>query len=633
MKIRCLNCMQEYVDNQGEKCPFCGYLQGSKPKESYHLHPGMELSRRYIIGTVIGFGGFGTIYKAWDQTFNKIVAIKEYYPTTFLSRIPGEKQVNVYDKKNLNEFEKGKKEFLEEARNLAKFNSHPNIVNVYDFFEENGTAYFVMEFLEGCNLKVFLQANKKRDKKIDVDTALQISQCVLNALKAIHASGIIHRDIKPANIFVCKDGTIKLIDFGGARFSDSETEKTRTVIITPGYAPAEQYQIKSKQGPYTDIYAVAAVLYEMLTGIKPEESINRKVEDTIVEPKKLNDEVSDGVSNAIMRAMALQSEIRFQTVDQFAKALSSEKPVRNADREIRYRKTKTTARISFLILIIVIAGIMSYVLFNNMRNETILEPAMLSVWIPYGNEGEEATITLFNNMTSEFLQNNEMVTIEVTAFPEKEYESSLKDALAQGAGPTVFDSTYLTSEDYEYLADLNKFFDFSLYDPDSYYFLNQYDVYFPSYKQLPLTMDVPILYKNVLLEDEEISSDNTVNHDYSEFIDQSASSYLGMISIYPQVQKDLPGIYEVAYPDNGDEMYGSFYNLWSIDASASDSEYTAALRLLYYLLSGTAQDYLTVQNNNYLPLNKDVLQVYADVNGDFDDIYSYLETVKLVGEK
>lgn len=625
--IRCLNCLKEYQDEQGDICPFCGYVRDSKPLESYHLYPGMELSGRYTIGTVIGFGGFGTIYKAWDQTFDQIVAIKEYYPTTFIRRIPGEKQVNIYDKKNAVQFEKGKEEFLEEARMLAKFNSHPNIVHVYDFFEENGTAYFVMEFLDGYNLKAFLLLNKKSGNKISVDNALQITLCVLGALKSVHESGIIHRDIKPANIFVCKDGTIKLIDLGAARFSDSEAEKTRTIIITPGYAPVEQYQMKSRQGPYTDIYAIAAVLYEILTGIKPDESINRKVKDTLVEPIACNDEVPEGINNAVMRAMAVQPEIRFQTVDQFANALKSKKSVRSAKKEIDYRRRRTAVSVFFLAMVVLVSGAVSYGFYNKKRKEAILSPAELSIWIPYGDEGEKAAVALFNNMTSEYLQNNEMIIMEVSAFPQDEYEEALKKAISDGKGPTVFDSTCLTNEDYEYLADLSDFFAFSIYDPDAYYFLNQYDTYFPSKKQLPLTADVPVIYRNT------VSQDDLIADTYNDFASQNAHIYFGMVSEYSKVQRDLPGIYEVDYPGASVETYGRFYNLWSINALADDSQYNAALRLLYYLLSETAQDYLTIQNNNCLPLNKDIMQVYIEVNGDFEKLLPYLETVKVKGEE
>ena len=247
-----------------------------------------------------------------------------------------------------------------------------------------------MEYLDGCSLKTFMQVKRKKGSLVGTDTALQITQAVLSALKATHAVKVIHRDIKPGNIFICKDGTIKLIDFGAARFSDNETEKTRTIIITPGYAPAEQYQTKSKQGAYTDIYAVAAVLYEMLTGIKPIESINRKVEDTVVEPRLVNPEIPQYISSAVMRAMAIQPEIRFQNVDQFSKALRSEKEVRDAKKEIRYRKRRRALRIAMLALFVAAGAALCVFQYQNVRREAILDPAVLTVWVPYAeNETQE----------------------------------------------------------------------------------------------------------------------------------------------------------------------------------------------------------------------------------------------------
>lgn len=626
--IRCLNCMEQYEEAY-EVCPHCGYVRGTQPQESYHLYPGMELAGKYLIGTVIGFGGFGVIYKAWDKNFEKIVAIKEYYPTTYLNRLAGEALVNVYDKRNVSDFERGKREFLEEARNLAKFNNHPNIVHVYDFFEENGTAYFVMEFLDGCNLKAYLQNNARNGKQISIDEALEITQCVLSALKAVHASKIIHRDIKPSNIFICKDGTIKLIDLGAARFSDSETEKTRTIIITPGYAPAEQYQIKSKQGPYTDIYAVAAMLYEMLTGIKPDESINRKVEDNLEEPRKINPDVPLNVNNAIMRAMAIQPEIRFQNVDQFIKVLKSKKEVRDAKKEIRYRKRRRVVRIAVLFLFIITAGMFCFAQYTNVRKEAILEPAELSVWVPYGEEGQQAAEQLMNDMVAEYLQNNEMVQVEVKAVAQESYEEELRTALKKGAGPDVFDSSCFKKEDYSYLAELEKLFEFELFEADQFYFLEQYSTYYPSKKQLPLTVDVPIDYRNTLMETEK----TVYNETYENFANQKIGSYLGNVADYAKVQSDLSGVYELNFPDATEGITGEFCNLWSINAASTEEEFAAAIRLMYYLLSETAQDYLTVQNDNHLPINKNILQVYIDVNSDFVGIEDYLGKIEMVGEQ
>ncbi|MDO4285358.1 MAG: protein kinase [Eubacteriales bacterium] len=621
--VRCMNCMKEYED-EFEVCPHCGFVRGAKPKEPYHLYPGMMLAGKYEIGTVIGFGGFGVIYKAWDRNLEKIVSIKEYYPTAFLSRVSGEMQVHIYDKKNVEAFEKGKKEFLEEARNLAKFNDHPNIVHVYDFFEENGTAYFVMEYLDGCNLKTYLQVNRKKGKKVSVDTALQITQAVLSALKAIHAEKVIHRDIKPGNIFICKDGTIKLIDFGAARFSDNDTEKTRTIIITPGYAPAEQYQTKSKQGPFTDIYATGAVLYEMLTGVKPEESINRKVEDTVEDPQTLNPEVPAYVSSAVMRAMAIQPEIRFQNVDQFAKALLSQKEVRDARREIRYRKRRRILRIAALLLLVAAAGVFCVFQYRNARKEAILEPAQLLVWTPYTEEtGEDAAREMVESMAAEYLQNNPAVSIQVEAIAESEYEERLRAALGTEEEPDIFDSSCLTEEDYMELADLSDLFSFSLFRAGDYYFMEQYTSYFPSERQLPLSFDVPVLYANTQIEE---GSRN--KGDYAQFAAQEAGEYLGTTADYAQVQRDLAGIYAVSFPESADDG-GIFTNLWSVSADADEAEYAAAIRLLYYFLSETAQDYLTVQNSNHLPVSKNVLQVYAEVNGDFSGLAEYVGGVRM----
>lgn len=598
-----------------------------KMQESYHLQQGMELNGKYIIDSVIGFGGFGTIYKAWDQNLEKVIAVKEYYPTVFLNRIPGEKNVEVYDKKKTADFEKGKREFLEEARTLAKFNSHPNIVHVYDFFEENGTAYFTMEFLSGVNLKTYLQMNKQNGKKISVDTAVQITKCILNALKSIHSAKIIHRDIKPANVFICDDDTIKLIDLGAARFSDQETEKTRTIIITPGYAPAEQYQIKSKQGPATDIYAVAAVLYEMLTGVKPAESINRKVEDTVVEPKKINSEVSDVINAAVMRAMAIQTEIRFQNVEQFSKALSSSKMVRDAGREISYRKNTRNFRIALLAVIVVIAGCICVQQFQKVKKEAVLEPAELEIWVPYGTrENKAGEEELIQKMSQEFLTNNEVIQISVTAIPENEYENTLKQALSNNTAPDVFDSSCLSREEFESLADLNKIFESDLLDTAQYYLLSQYSEYFPEAKQLPLTVNIPVIYENTVLD----SSKETEN--LESFINKENKKYIGTLEDYVEIQHNLSGVYDLSFGNETAEKTAIFGNLWSINGESKETEYLAAIRLLYYFLSETSQDYFTIQNNNQLPLNKNVLDVYMDVNSDFSGVDGYLNEAVVISE-
>ena len=153
---RCLNCMKEY-QGEGNICPWCGYDQKSGPKELYYLQPGTILADRYVVGVQINTGGFGIIYKAWDNTLDKMVAIKEYFPGGIANRIPGKKEVLVYAPKNMKEYQRGKEKFLNEARTVAKFNNHPNILDVYDFFEDNQTAYMIMDFLDGMSFKEYIR--------------------------------------------------------------------------------------------------------------------------------------------------------------------------------------------------------------------------------------------------------------------------------------------------------------------------------------------------------------------------------------------------------------------------------------------------------------------------------------------
>ena len=190
--IRCLQCMQEY-DSQYDICPYCGSEKEIRQKDLYYLSPGTMLKGRYEVGASIGGGGFGLIYKAWDYTLAKIVAIKEYYPTGIVNRVPGEKEVIVYSGCREREYTIGKVRFLEEARTIAKYNTHDNIVNIYDFFEENNTAYMVMEFLDGMNFREYLK--KRENGRVSVQEALKVLHPVLVALAEVHKSNILHRDI------------------------------------------------------------------------------------------------------------------------------------------------------------------------------------------------------------------------------------------------------------------------------------------------------------------------------------------------------------------------------------------------------------------------------------------------------
>lgn len=282
------------------------------------LKPGVILKERYKIEEVIGAGGFGITYRAWDPLLQSYVAIKEYYPSGIATRSADSSKVCVPVGQEQREYHRGRIRFLKEAQDVARFQSEPNIVSIYDYLEENDTAYMVMEYLHGCTLKQYIREHGGR---LDTDHILHICLSVLDALAVVHKAGMIHRDISPENIFICEDLTVKLINFGAAKQVYLDGEQTMSVVLKPGYAPPEQYAKKDKQGPWTDIYALGATLYFAATGEKPEESFGRVLEDTIKPVCEVNPEIPRAMSQVIMRAMSVKIEDRYQTVEAMREAL------------------------------------------------------------------------------------------------------------------------------------------------------------------------------------------------------------------------------------------------------------------------------------------------------------------------
>ena len=253
------------------------------------LPAGTLVADRYEILEVIGQGGFGITYKAYDSVLDVPVAIKEYYPSGIASRYHEQSlDVQVGGSENRRLFEEGKKKFLEEARILARFSEDPNVVGVRNFFEDNQTVYIVMQYLQGESLKEYIEKNGK----ISFDEAYRLLRPVMQSLGRIHAAGLIHRDISPSNLIRMRTGKVKLIDFGTAREYSTDGDKSLSIVLKPGYAPAEQYQTHGLQGPWTDVYALCASIYKLITEITPENSLNRMVNDEVRLPSECGAEIS-----------------------------------------------------------------------------------------------------------------------------------------------------------------------------------------------------------------------------------------------------------------------------------------------------------------------------------------------------
>ena len=320
LKRLCINCMQHKGHNL--LCPACGYNERQYQAHPLYLKPRTILKNQYVIGMTLGQGGFGITYIGQDLWLQKKVAIKEYLPVAFATRDVQTSNI-IPVKKQENTFYKGLQWFIDEARNLAKFD-HPNIVRVINFFEDNQTGYMVMDYLEGLSPENRLS---QAGGHLSVPQALAIILPLLDALALIHAQHIYHRDISIQNIRILNTGTPILIDFGAARHIVGEHSHSLDLVLKHGYSPLEQYSGKGKIGPWTDIYACGALLYLMMTGILPPAATDRSCEDCLVAPVTLGVKMSTSVNDAIMRALAIKHEERFQTVFAFKAALQGQVPL------------------------------------------------------------------------------------------------------------------------------------------------------------------------------------------------------------------------------------------------------------------------------------------------------------------
>lgn len=334
----CMRCMQQ--KGKHVVCPFCGYDEDQHEEFIFSLQPRTVLHRRYLVGQLLAQGGFGITYVGFDANLHRKVAIKEYFPSVLSHRNMKTSTV-VPSQGGRQHFLTGLKLFMDEARSLARFEKHPHIVNVYDFFESHGTGYMIMQFLEGDSLSAYIA---KHGGKLSVKQSLALMLPILDALKALHALQLYHRDISPQNIMITDHEVPVLIDFGAARYVVGEQSRSLDVIMKPGYTPFEQLSSRGKIGPWTDIYACGATLYFMMTGTVPPAAADRISKDELIPLERLDElkaqRISAELSDAVLCSLAFGYGDRFQTIDEFEQALKkganahqtgSPVPIRKAD--------------------------------------------------------------------------------------------------------------------------------------------------------------------------------------------------------------------------------------------------------------------------------------------------------------
>lgn len=281
------------------------------------LSPGTLVHNRYRIEKVLGEGGFGVTYKVRDNKENRISALKEYFPMEIAFRKPGTMKITptVGSESIYGRF---LRDFINEAQLIYNFRNHPNIVSVYHLFEENNTAYYAMEYIEGSDLSNILS---KKGKRMSWEELRPIVAQVITALRQAHKRGVIHCDISPDNIYVMKSGQTKLIDFGAAK--RTMNTQASVVLLKRSYAPLEQMSANGNIGPWTDIFALAVTIFQAVVGELPPPAVERVSCDNTVWPTERGfREPFRGWEEALQQGMALHYEHRFQSVEEFWHALS-----------------------------------------------------------------------------------------------------------------------------------------------------------------------------------------------------------------------------------------------------------------------------------------------------------------------
>lgn len=295
-------------------------MEEKKERNPLALPIGYELQQRYRIGKILGAGGFGITYKAYDMMNQAFCAIKEYVPLGLCRREENGSELIPATADKEPDFAHGRERFMKEAAILLEVADIPNIVRLTDYFEDNGTAYYVMEYLEGCTLRQLQKAMP--DKRIPFQDAYNILQIIGSSLERVHdRKNLLHRDISPDNIFYTRDHRIKLIDFGSAKHVCGQGNQKFSVLIKQGFAPPEQYRSDTRQGRYTDVYALASTFYCLITGMMLPDSTERMAGTPYTPAWKVIPEMTRQMSNVLDKALRLDYNTRYQAVSEFLREL------------------------------------------------------------------------------------------------------------------------------------------------------------------------------------------------------------------------------------------------------------------------------------------------------------------------
>jgi parallel beta-helix repeat protein len=333
--ILCVGCFQE--KNGATVCPHCGFDEAA-PRSPLVLPYRTVIGGQYVVGKVLGKpGGFGITYLGFDTILNIKVAIKEYLPRELVGRAANGMSVVAHSEDDAKIFHSSLERFLQEARTLVRID-HPNVVRVRNYLEANETAYLVMSYYEGITLSEYLE---QRGGKISEEESIGFLRPIMEGLREVHNKGFLHRDIKPGNIYLTKEGRPILLDFGAARSTVKDHSRGLSVVLSPGFAPPEQYHRSGEQGAWTDVYGCAATLYYLTTGELPPEVTERMTKDGPDPIQQKLNALSPSVRDAIVQGMALSPRDRPANIDGFI-ALLTGQPIGFTEVQTQVRASDTS---------------------------------------------------------------------------------------------------------------------------------------------------------------------------------------------------------------------------------------------------------------------------------------------------
>ena len=329
---RCPHCMEELGEVNGNFCPFCGFNAAQNPQPPEALPRESILHGKYLIGDVLGRGGFGITYIGFDLSLESKVAIKEYYPSGSAMRREGESALYWNSTCASQTNRRGAyDDFLKEARKMARVDSIPSIVRVRETFLENETAYIVMDYVEGETLKTRL----KRDGVLTYSACYAMLRPMMEDLQKVHQLGIIHLDISPDNIMIQKDGSVKLLDLGAAKDLNKKSNGMSQLVTKNGFSPAEQYMESGKIGPWTDVYALCATIYYACYGKLVPQALERLMDDTLTFDLPAKEPLPQYAVEALKKGLAVRVNDRVENVAELLSLLEAPKATEPA------RKPKT----------------------------------------------------------------------------------------------------------------------------------------------------------------------------------------------------------------------------------------------------------------------------------------------------